>query len=82
MTGAFLSLRRVLPDRYPLDHDVDAYLADENSLGRMLDYGDQLGQPQFHVTVARVRHGTRSSVLRRSSVSGLRGTLWSRARAA
>jgi hypothetical protein len=39
MAGAFLSLRRVLPDRYPLAHDVDAYLADENSLGRMLDYG-------------------------------------------
>jgi hypothetical protein len=39
MAGAFLSLRRVLPDRYPLARDVDAYLADENSLGRMLDYG-------------------------------------------
>jgi hypothetical protein len=39
MAGAFLSLGRVLPDRYPLEHDVDAYLADENSLGRMLDYG-------------------------------------------
>jgi hypothetical protein len=39
MAGAFLSLRRVLPDRYPLEHDVDAYLADENGLGRMLDYG-------------------------------------------
>jgi hypothetical protein len=39
MAGAFLSLRRVLPDRYPLARDLDAYLADENSLGRMLDYG-------------------------------------------
>ncbi len=39
MAGAFLSLRRVLPDRYPLAHDLDAYLADENNLGRMLDYG-------------------------------------------
>jgi hypothetical protein len=29
----------VLPDRYPLAHDLDAYLADENNLGRMLDYG-------------------------------------------
>jgi hypothetical protein len=38
MAGAFLSLGRVLPDRYPLDHDVDAYLADEHRLGRMLDY--------------------------------------------
>jgi hypothetical protein len=39
MAGAFLSLRRVLPDRYPLERDIDAYLADENGLGRMLDYG-------------------------------------------
>jgi hypothetical protein len=39
MAGAFLSLRRVLPDRYPLAHDVGAYVADESSLGRMLDYG-------------------------------------------
>jgi hypothetical protein len=39
MAGAFLSLRRVLPDRYPLALDLDAYLADEQGLGRMLDYG-------------------------------------------
>jgi hypothetical protein len=39
MAGAFLSLRRVLPDRYPLARDLGAYLADENHLGRMLDYG-------------------------------------------
>jgi hypothetical protein len=39
MAGAFLSLRRVLPDRYPLDRDIDAYMAAEHSLGRMLDYG-------------------------------------------
>ena len=38
MAGAFLSLGRVLPDRYPLDDDVDAYLADEHRLGRLLDY--------------------------------------------
>jgi len=39
MAGAFLSLRRVLPDRYPLDGEVEAYLMAENGLGRMLDYG-------------------------------------------
>ena len=39
MAGAFLSLRRVLPDRYPLDGEVEAYLVQENGLGRMLDYG-------------------------------------------
>jgi hypothetical protein len=38
MTGAFLSLRRVLPTRYPLDGDVDRYVAQEQRLGRMLDY--------------------------------------------
>ncbi len=38
MAGAFLSLRRVLPDRYPLALDVERYIADEQRLGRMLDY--------------------------------------------
>jgi hypothetical protein len=38
MTGVFLSLRRVLPDRYPLTLDVERYIADEQHLGRMLDY--------------------------------------------
>jgi hypothetical protein len=39
MAGVFLSLRRVLPNRYPLDREVDAYLVGENRLGRMIDYG-------------------------------------------
>ena len=38
MAGAFLSLGRVLPDRYPLPLDVERYIADEQRLGRMLDY--------------------------------------------
>jgi hypothetical protein len=38
MAGAFLSLGRVLPNRYPLAHDVERYIADEHRLGRMLDY--------------------------------------------
>jgi hypothetical protein len=38
MAGAFLSLSRVLPDRYPLVLDVERYIADEQRLGRMLDY--------------------------------------------
>ena len=38
MAGAFLSLRRVLPDRYPLPEDAEHYIADEQRLGRMLDY--------------------------------------------
>ncbi len=38
MAGAFLSLGRVLPDRYPLTLNVERYIADERRLGRMLDY--------------------------------------------
>ena len=38
MAGAFLSLGRVLPDRYPLGDEVERYLADEHRLGRLLDY--------------------------------------------
>jgi hypothetical protein len=38
MAGAFLSLGRVLPDRYPLAHDVHRYIAAEHRLGRVLDY--------------------------------------------
>jgi hypothetical protein len=38
MAGVFLSLRRVLPDLYPLTRDVDSYIADEQQLGRLLDY--------------------------------------------
>ena len=38
MTGVFLSLGRVLPNRYPLDPDVKRYIAEEQRLGRMLDY--------------------------------------------
>ena len=38
MAGVFLSLRRVLPDRYPLSLEVERYIADEQRLGRMLDY--------------------------------------------
>ncbi|MDT5282342.1 MAG: hypothetical protein QOJ20_3537 [Mycobacterium sp.] len=39
MTGIFLSLSRVLPDRYPLGHQVAAYVAAERKVGQMLDYG-------------------------------------------
>ncbi len=38
MAGLFLSLRRVLPNRYPLTQDVQRYIATEHRLGRMLDY--------------------------------------------
>jgi hypothetical protein len=38
MAGLFLSLRRVLPNDYPLALDVDSYIGDEQRLARMLDY--------------------------------------------
>jgi hypothetical protein len=36
---AYLSLGRVLPDRYPLLGELETYLADEHGLGRAVDYG-------------------------------------------
>jgi hypothetical protein len=39
LAGAFLSLRNVLPDRYPLDGDVQEYLALEHRVARLLDHG-------------------------------------------
>jgi hypothetical protein len=45
MTGIFLSLSRVLPDRYPLGDDVDTYVAVEHGFGHMLDIG--IIQPRF-----------------------------------
>ena len=38
LTGAFLSLHRVIPNQYPLDREAEWYIADEQRLGRMLDY--------------------------------------------
>jgi hypothetical protein len=39
MTGIFLSLSRILPDRYPLGDDVDSYIALEHGFGHALDVG-------------------------------------------
>ncbi len=39
MTSLFLSLRRVLPDRYPAAGGVEEYVDSEFGLGRLLDYG-------------------------------------------
>jgi hypothetical protein len=39
MTGIFLSLSRVLPDRYPLGNDLDPYIQREHGLGHVLDVG-------------------------------------------
>lgn len=39
MTRLFLSVSRVLPDVYPLDGRLEDYIADEHTLGRLLDLG-------------------------------------------
>jgi hypothetical protein len=39
LAGAFLSLRRVIPDEYPLLREAEWYVADEQRLGRLIDYG-------------------------------------------
>lgn len=39
MTGIFLSLSRVLPDRYPLGDDAESHLRSEGGIGHMLDVG-------------------------------------------
>ena len=68
MAGVFLSLGRVLPDRYPLAYDVQRYIAAEHRLGRVLDYAvmvprlqplyewsaEELGEPRL---VGLVRDG-------------------------
>ena len=35
----FLSVSRVLPDLYPLQGELDDYIADEHTVGRLLDLG-------------------------------------------
>lgn len=39
ITGIFLSLSRVLPDRYPLGDDVTPYVQAEHGFGHLLDIG-------------------------------------------
>jgi hypothetical protein len=39
MTGMFLSVSRVLPHIYPLEGELDDYIADEHPFGRLLDLG-------------------------------------------
>ncbi|WP_086662097.1 hypothetical protein [Lentzea kentuckyensis] len=39
MTGIFLQLSRVLPDRYPLNGSARYYLGQEHGFGRLVDFG-------------------------------------------
>jgi hypothetical protein len=38
-TGVFLSVSRVLPDRYPMEGELDAVISAEHVVGRLLDVG-------------------------------------------
>jgi len=38
VAGVFLSLRRVIPNQYPLTREVEWYISDEQRVGRLLDY--------------------------------------------
>ncbi|MCO6009234.1 hypothetical protein NE236_30115 [Actinoallomurus purpureus] len=39
MTGVFLSLPRILPNRYPLGDNVETYVNNEHNFGRIIDRG-------------------------------------------
>ena len=65
MAGAFLSLRRVLPNRYPLALDVERYIDEEQRLGRMLDYA----VPRRRPTQPRWRRSPPASTTRATSPS-------------
>jgi hypothetical protein len=39
ITGIFVSLSRVMPDRYPLTRDLQWYIDNEHGFGRILDLG-------------------------------------------
>lgn len=45
ITGIFVSLSRVMPDRYPLTRDLQWYVDNEHGFGRLLDLG--IIQPRF-----------------------------------
>jgi hypothetical protein len=47
MTRIFVSLSRVMPDRYPLTRDLRWYIANERGIGRILDLG--MIQPRLAV---------------------------------
>ena len=51
MTGLFLSVSRVLPDRYPLQGELDDYIADEHAVGRLVDLGVIVPTPHRAVSL-------------------------------
>ena len=43
ITGIFVSLSRVMPDRYPLTRDLQWYIDNEQGIGRLLRSKDDRG---------------------------------------
>jgi hypothetical protein len=69
LTGLFLSLSRVLPDRYPLRDNLEGYVEQEHRIGRLLDLG--VIQPRLNalyqwsateLKIPQLRHLIRSGV--------------------
>jgi hypothetical protein len=52
MAGAFLSMSRILPERYPVIDDLRTYVEKENNLGRLLDYGVILPRLELRLSVS------------------------------
>ena len=55
ITGIFVSLSRVMPDRYPLTRDLGWYIDNEHGFGRILDLGTDPATPRGAVLVVRSR---------------------------
>lgn len=75
MAGAFLSLGRVLPGRYPVDGELDDYLGEEHSFGRVLDYA--VIQPRLDLLYAWSARELERPELRGLVVDGTPAYAWS-----
>jgi hypothetical protein len=75
MAGAFLSLGRVLPDRYPVDEDLEVYLRAENGFGRLLDYA--VIQPRLRLLYDWSAHELERAEISELVVDGTPAYAWS-----
>ena len=69
MAGAFLSLSRILPVRYPVADDLRTYVEAENNLGRLLDYGVILPrlEPLYEWSAAELRQPALAELVRQGT---------------
>ncbi len=75
MAGVFLSLGRVLPDRYPADDDLATYLEVENGFGRLLDFA--VIQPRLRLLYDWSAHELRQPEIAELVVEGTPAYAWS-----